>query len=274
VKTVPATEKLIAHRFEGDEGEVVMLLNGGMMSIPAWEPIAAELRDDYRLLRCDFRGQLQSPGPGHRVFEGHAGDVITLLDALDLERVHLLGVSFGAEVGLIVAGRYPERVKSLIAATATDHAGEEILRSTARMRGVLDDIRAGGDRGRFHDVLVEEVFSPDWVGKFRGLLKERRRQIAQLPESYFDGLEGILDATEELDVRPYLGQIRCPALVIVAGRDAIMPPERSRRMAERIGAECVEHPTAGHTLIVEDPEFFVEHCRSFLDRVAGQDREG
>lgn len=271
MKTVPATAELLAHRLEDNAApagaEVVVLLNGGMMSLSAWEPTAAELREGYRLLRCDFRGQLLSPGPTHRVLEGHADDVVTLLDALELDRVHVLGVSFGAEVGLIVAGRNPERVASLIAATAGDRATESMRRGTGRLREVLDDLRAGGDRGRFHDVLVEEVFSPEWVEKYRPLLAERRRQIARLPDEWFAGLEGILDATVELDVTPYLGAIRCPTLVIVAGRDAVFPPEHGRELARAIpGAELAEHPSAGHTLVIEDADWFNTTCRDFLDR--------
>ena len=51
---------VLAHRLEG-EGPPVVLLNGGMMTFPSWEAIAAPLRARYRLLRFDFRGQLLSP---------------------------------------------------------------------------------------------------------------------------------------------------------------------------------------------------------------------
>ncbi len=267
--TVPATAEVLAHRLEGEGDEVVLLLNGGMMTLSAWQQVVIGLRRDFRVLRCDFRGQLLSPGKAPPSFEGHAEDVVKLLDALGLESVHVLGVSFGGEVGLVLAGKHPARVRSLIAGTATDHAGDVLRQGTERMRGVLEDIRQGGDKGRFHDVLVEEVFSPEWAKRFAWLLKERRRQVALLADSWFEGIEGILDATLQLDVRPWLGEIRCPTRVIIAGRDAIMPPADSRHMAAAIaGAEVVEHPTAGHTLIIEDPPWFLDACRSFLERVA------
>ncbi len=255
---------ILAHRLDG-EGETVLLLNGGMMSIASWEPVAQRLQGRYRLLRCDFRGQLLVPGAAHPELDGNVDDLVALLDALALERVHVLGASFGAEVGLLLAALHPERVCSLVAVTATDYATEPLLRGTERLRRVVEDIRRGGDRGRFHDALVAEVYSADYLRSHREELEARRDQMAALPEVWFEGLEGILACTETLDLRPYLVRIRCPALVIIAGDDGVMPVERSRSLAAAIGAEVAELAGSGHALVAEEPEWLVERCLAFLD---------
>ena len=113
------TAALITHYAVG-EGEPVLLLNGGAMTMAAWEPIAAPLATRFRVVRCDLRGQLLTPGPPHDTLGQHADDVVALLDALDIPSVHVIGTSFGAMVGLVLAARHPQRVQSLVAGTTTD----------------------------------------------------------------------------------------------------------------------------------------------------------
>ena len=110
---------VLAHRLDG-EGPPLLLLNGGMMSFGAWEPVARRLAERHRVVRCDFRGQLQSPGVPPARMEGHAEDVVRLLDALSILRVDVVAASFGAYVGLLLAALHPGRVASVLAATVTD----------------------------------------------------------------------------------------------------------------------------------------------------------
>lgn len=259
--------ELLTYRVDG-EGEPLLLLNGGMMSIAAWDAIAGPLEKRYRVLRCDFRGQLLSPGEPHADMAGNVRDLVALLDHAGLDAVHVVGASFGAEAGLLLAATAPEQVRSLIAVTATDVATEAMRQSGAPMRRILRDILAeGGDRARFHDVLVEGVFSERWARGHARELKNRRAQIAQIPDPWFRSLLGLLDCFDGLDLRPHLGRIRCPTLVVIAGDDRVMPAERSRALAAAIaGAEVVERPEVGHALVAEEPRWLVETCLEFLGR--------
>jgi pimeloyl-ACP methyl ester carboxylesterase len=118
-RAMTATGGVLAHTVSGD-GPPLLLLNGGLMSYPAWEPLAGPLSGRFRLVRCDFRGQLLSPGPAPTTLEGHAADLLQLLDALQIESAHVAGVSLGALVGVTLAAGAPQRVRSLIAMNATD----------------------------------------------------------------------------------------------------------------------------------------------------------
>lgn len=234
------------------------------MSIGAWEPIASLLGARHRVLRCDFRGQLRTPGPVHRELAPNADDVAALLDHLGLDRVHVFGTSFGGEIGLLLAARHPDRVTSLVAITVGDHATKAIGEAAREMRGVIAEILAGGDRGRFHDVLVRDVYSATYVAANRELLAERRRQLARTPDSWFAAAADIVATIADFDVRPELGKIRCPTLIVLAADDRAIPPELGRAVAAAIpGAELAEHPTSGHVLIHEDPEWLVARAEQF-----------
>lgn len=258
---------ILGHQFDG-EGEPLLVLNGGMMSIAGWEAIAGPLKKRFRVLRCDFRGQLLSPGTPHPEMAGNVGDLLALLDAAGIERTHVLGASFGAEAGLLLAASAPERVRSLIAVTATDYATPAMRDAGDPLRRVIGEVLDGDeDRGRFHDELVKGVFSADWARDHARELKNRRAQIAQIPDPWFESLLGLIACFERIDLRPQLGDIRCPTLVVIAGDDQVMPEERSRALAAAItGAEVAIYSAAGHALVAEQPRWLVETCLEFLKR--------
>lgn len=266
----------LTHRLDGPEGaETVLLLNGGFMSAGAWEPVASLLAARYRVLRCDFRGQVRTPGPAHRELGPHAEDVVELLDHLDREGdlgpapgpVHVLATSFGGMVGLLLAARHPERVASLVAVTVGERTTPAMTEGSRALRRLLADAAAGGDRGRFHDALVPEVYSAAYGAENRELLAQRRRQLERTPEAWFVEAERIVSAVETFDLRPELPKITAPTLVVVAGDDRAIPPERGRAVAAAVpGAELAEHPTSGHVLVHEQPEWLVERAVAFWSK--------
>jgi pimeloyl-ACP methyl ester carboxylesterase len=261
-----AAPALLAHRLDGVAGgPPLLLLNGGFMSIASWEPLAAPLAERHRVVRCDFRGQLLTPGPAHRELAANVADVVALLDHLGLDGVHVLGTSFGGEVGLLLAARRPERVVSLVAVTAGDRSTAAMRRGNLALRRLVAEILAGGEPGRFHDTLVADVYSPAWAAENAALLAGRRRQVAATPAGWFAALDDLLAAVETFDLRPELPAIRCPTLVVTAAADRVIPPERGRALAAAIhGARLVEHPTSGHALVAEEPAWLVARWRDFL----------
>lgn len=255
----------LAHAIAG-EGPPLVLLNGGMMSFAAWEPVAAALRRRHCVLGFDFRGQLLSPGTPPGDLAGHARDVAALLDTVGWDSAHLVGASFGGEVAIEVAATFPARARSLSLITAMDCETSELRRQTEEMRGVLAAVRAGGERTRFYDLLVEGVYAERYLRQEAATFAARRAQLDQLPLAWFAGIDGILAALEGFDLRARLGSVRCPALVVIAGEDRVMALERSRALAAALGAEVAEHPSAGHGLVAEDPTWLAEVLIDFLAR--------
>jgi len=261
---------VLAHRVEG-VGEPLLLLNGGMMSFGAWEPCAARLRERHQVVRCDFRGQLLSPGTPPARMEGHADDVVRLLDRLGLGRVHLLGASFGAYVALLLAALRPVRVASVIAVTVTDFVGPEMEKGGETLRFACRDALAGGEKAKVYDLIVRIAYSPAWQEAKKGEIAARRGQASLLPAAWFEGLVGLLDALTGLDLRPHLPGIRCPVLVVAAGEDAVMPREGAEAVARAIpGASLAVLPGSGHAVIVERETEFMNLATGFLARLAAR----
>ncbi len=266
----PMSEGVLSHRLHG-HGEVVLLLNGGMMTHPAWTPVTDALTDTYRVLGCDFRGQLQSPGEGHRRLIDNVADLTALLDALELDRVHVLGTSFGGEVALLLAALHPRRVRTLAVVTAVDRAPEGMGASSRELAELARRVLEGADPDVFYDALQAGVYSPAYQQAHAEELAARRRQSCRLPEPWYRGLLGILESIEDFDLSPWLGRVACPTLVVHAALDTIMPEARVRALAEAIsGAELRVHPCSGHGLVAEDPGWLAATYRDFLARRAGE----
>ena len=255
----------LAHHIEG-EGPPVVLLNGSMMSFPAWEPVAARLRERYRVLRFDLRGQLLSLGTPPTTLAGHAGDVAALLDHVGWSSAHLVGTSYGALVAIELAALSPERVGSLLLITAMDCATPAFRRETAATRAALAEVLAGGDRGRFFDYVVDGAYSAGYREREAATLAARRGLVDRLPLAWYEGILGLVDAVDDFDFRERLRAVRAPALVVLARGDRMMDPERSRALAAALGAELVEHASSGHALVAEEPAWVAEVCLDFLDR--------
>jgi 3-oxoadipate enol-lactonase len=259
---------VLAHRVDG-AGAPVLLLNGGMMSLSAWQEIATPLAERYQIVRCDFRGQLTSPGAPHPTLGGHVDDVLSLLDQLGISLAHVVGTSFGAEVGLLLAATHPERVASLVAVTATDVETPVLKEGGALLCGQLQAAARGGDRRRLYDSIVSIFYSLNWASAHRTELDARREQLTLLPAEWFENAAGILASLAGLDLRAQLGSIACPTLVVAAEGDIVMPLAYARALAAAIpGARLEVVVDSGHVLVQEQPGRLLDLLLRFLAEVA------
>lgn len=260
---------LLAHELAGaGDGPPVLLLNGGLMSMAAWEPVASVLERHHRVLRCDLRGQLLSPGEPPRDLAGHVGDVVAVLDALGVERVHAVGASYGGLVAVLLAARAPERVASLAAVNTTDRITPEAWADTERLR----DAALAADGSRVFDLVIPTTYTHGYINAKRDVLAVYRQSMAALPPAWFAGLAGLLGALQGLDLTPDLPRISCPALVVAGELDGVFPRERSEVLAARIpGARLEVVSGAPHGLVVENAAALAEILERFIRAVESRD---
>jgi pimeloyl-ACP methyl ester carboxylesterase len=257
---------LLAHKVEG-RGEPLLLLNGGMMSFPAWDDFVPPLEERYRVVRCDFRGQLRSPGVPSAGFPGHAEDLVRLLDHLGVGTCHVAGTSYGAFAGLHLAALAPDRVATLVAMTVADRVSDEMWAEAREMVVACREALAGGDREKVYDLISAFAFSEEWAAAHAHEIAARRGLVAHLPDAWFEGLAGLLSALERLDVTPLLPGVSCPVLVLLAGDDRAMPRAGGEALAERLPrGELAVVPGSGHALVVERPRETIDLFLAFLAR--------
>jgi pimeloyl-ACP methyl ester carboxylesterase len=126
------------------KGEPLLVLQGGGGTADASDGIADVLDGEYTIISLDRRGLRRSPlaDPTQPFgIEQHAEDALRLLDKLGVHKVHVFGSSFGAQIGLELLLKQPERVKLLVAhePPATQLLAED---GRARLRALRDEVLA------------------------------------------------------------------------------------------------------------------------------------
>ena len=119
---------LKVHYQQVGEGPDVVMVHGITGNLAVWHlHLVPALADRFRTLTYDLRGHGYSDTPpsGYSP-DAMATDLIDLLDALDVERPVVIGHSYGADIALYFAGRYPERVREVVAIESALPALDEI----------------------------------------------------------------------------------------------------------------------------------------------------
>lgn len=96
------------------EGEPVILLHGHALSNKMWDTQFFELSNHYRVIRYDLRGYGSSSSQIEFFHFTHVADLVELMNALNIDKAHLIGLSLGGNVIADLLGEHPERVKSAV----------------------------------------------------------------------------------------------------------------------------------------------------------------
>jgi 3-oxoadipate enol-lactonase len=236
------------HRLDGPpDAPPIVLSNSLGTALGMWDGQLPALAERFRVVRYDQRGHGRSPAPpGPYTIADLAGDVLDLLDRLGIDRVSFCGVSIGGMTGLWLAINAPERIDRLGLCCTSAHLPPPEnwteRAATARAEGMAP----------LADAALERWFTPEFRQRDADTVDRIRRGLLEaVPEGY----AGCCEAIATHDVRPGLGAIRAPTLVIVAEDDPATPPEHGRLIADGVdGAGLVELERARHLANVERPE--------------------
>lgn len=99
---------------EQGSGEPVILIHGHSLDRRMWDGQFGELARRYRVIRYDMRGYGKSTPQAENFQFTHVEDLIVLMDSLHIDKVHIIGLSLGGEVGADMVGWFPERVRSAV----------------------------------------------------------------------------------------------------------------------------------------------------------------
>lgn len=106
------------------DGEAVIFLHFGGGNMQMWRDVVPFFTDAYRVVLADLRGHGRSDKPpGGYHIDQMAEDIVRVMDALGIEAAHVVGSSLGAEVGLALAAKHPERALSLVCEGALFNEG-------------------------------------------------------------------------------------------------------------------------------------------------------
>ncbi|MEU4769241.1 alpha/beta fold hydrolase [Actinosynnema sp. NPDC023794] len=263
-------------------GPVLVQAARGMTNLDHGAPGASGhwlmgLSEQHTLVRYDARGCGLSDREVDRFdLDDWVDDLLAVVDALGLERFPLLGVSEGAAVAVAFAGRFPERVESLVLygsfargrmARATTQREKELAAfdlDLARMGWEHDE---SGIRQVFTARMLPKASREEWE-QF-----DEARRLAVSPENAVR----IVNLFAHVDVRPAARAVRCPALVVHARDDRSVPLAAGLELANLLpGSAFVAMPGDSHLLADVDPAWstFAGELGAFLGAAARRPQDG
>ena len=258
----------VHHAVEGRPDAPTLVLSNSLGSTPAmWDRQMSALTRHFRVIRYDHRGHGRSPvPPGPYDIEDLGRDLVALLDRLGVARAHVCGLSIGGMVGMWVAAHAPDRVDRLVLCCTSASLGPPEAwaerAATVRSRGTA----------AVADAVVARWFTPGYAARNRRLVAEMRAMLAATPA---EGYAACCGAVERMDLRPDLGAIRAPTLVIAGADDPATPPSHAERIAEGIaGSRLVVIEDAAHLVNVEQADavdrLVIDHLTGEPDDVTDQ----
>jgi 3-oxoadipate enol-lactonase len=235
----------VVHTLEGPEDAPVLVFSNSLGTTGLmWDAQAAALTEHVRVLRYAARGHGGSPAtPGPYSLADLAGDVLALLDRLELERVSFCGLSIGGMIGMWLGVNAPERIDRLaICCTAMHLPPAEMWTDRAAQ------VRAEG-MGVVIEATMERWFTPEFPKRSPDVVERIREAfLATDPEGY----AGHCEALAEVDLRGQLDAVAAPTLVIAGSDDPVGTPERMTAVAEEIAeSRLVVLPSTRHLAAVE-----------------------
>jgi len=251
----------LRYRLEGKPGAPVIVFSNSLgTNLSMWEPQVSALRGDFRILRYDTRGHgLSAVAPGPYTQEQLGGDILALMDAIEIPRAHFCGLSMGGQVGIWLGANAPQRFARLVLCDTAAHIGNPEIWN-ARIAA----IRAGG-MPAIVSGTIERWFTPRFIAHSPEVVAPVRRMILDTPpQGYIACCEAIRDA----DFTEEASRVNAPTLVISGTHDPATPPAQGRLLASMIrGARYLEFDAAHLSNIEAAPEFTAA-VRDFLSASA------
>lgn len=262
----------LVHIEQAGQGEPVILLHGFGASTYSWRKVMPALAESFRVIAIDLNGFGYTQRP--RDFESYTREaqadlVLRVMDALGLDRAHLVGHSYGGGLTLWIASRHPERLRSivLVDSSAPTYANDRRSRAATvkplvglYLRSFVlrpETVR----RALLHSFYDDSLVTPELVHEYY-----ERIRVEGVVDAYYGLTAPVRTPPEPVE----LEKIQVPALVVWGAEDELISVESGRRAAARLPhSEFAVMDGVGHVPMEERPEELLRIVLPFLERQRG-----
>jgi 3-oxoadipate enol-lactonase len=236
----------------GTGPETLVFSHGLLWSHRMFEAQVAELSKSYRVISYDHRGQGKSDVKGPYDMDTVAADAAALIQSLVNGPVHFIGLSMGGFVGLRLAARHPELIKSLVLLETSANA--EPLENLPQYKLLNGIVRWIGIIPPIANKVMKIMFAHSWLQNSANghAIRRWKKELSANKKTITGPVEGVI---YRKGVEEELGNISCPTLVIVGDEDVATTPEKAAFIQKGIKGAILEIITgAGHSSCIEKPQ--------------------
>ncbi len=237
-----------------DDAPPLILSSGLGGSASYWQPNIPALAEHFRVIAYDHRGTGRSDRvlPDVVTVDDFADDILALMDAIGIERAHIVGHAAGGVAGLALALKAPERLDKLVVVNGWAKADPHFLRC---FEARLNLLRHSGVEA-FLRAQPIFLYPANWISEHGAALD------AELPQHIvnFPGIatmEKRIAALAAFDLSDRLGEIAVAVLVMASRDDMLVPSDAGQRLADELPNAGLTLPDfGGHAINVTYPEGF------------------
>lgn len=254
---IPVNGVTLHVRCDGDPGRPALVLSNSLgTDLSMWDAQVAVLATRFYVVRHDTRGHgASSAARGPYTIGQLGGDVLGLLDHLDIERAHVVGLSMGGVIGQWLGAHAPGRLHKLVLANTAAKIG-----TSAAWRARAAAVRAAG----MHGIAAGSParwFTPGFVVRQPVVVGAMQKTVRGLdPEGYAACCEALAMADMSQDLR----RIEASTLVIAGADDPVTTVSDAQALASAIKGAALATLPASHLSNVEAPDRFSDAVASFL----------
>jgi len=258
----------VYYNIDGDlnsDKEIIILINGIMMSSLSWEIFKESFTENNTLIRFDMIDQGESSKSLVDYDLDLQVDVLNeLILELKLDNVNLVGISYGASIGLKYSIKYPDKVKKLILANG-------VAKTSPWLKAIGDgwnQVAAFRDGLAYYNISIPYIYSPKFYVKNIEWMEERKNMLIPLFSNpvFLDSMVRLTKSAENHDTTKSLNLIKANTLIISSEFDFLTPEFEQRYLYENIkDSKLIHLPDAGHASMYEKPELFTALVLGFIN---------
>ena len=245
-------------------GAPLVLVHSLLTDARAFDQVAPRLSERFELHRVRLPGfgdsePLANPSP--TLFDIAEALSESLQEAgVTGDEVAVLGNGFGSFVCVALAAAHGDLFGPLIVA----NGGAAFSAERRAAFTTMSDLVSDSGMGAVVEIAVRRIFTGEYLEAHPSAIEERRAVLLEIDPGSF---AASCRALRDMDLRPHLGAVGNPTLVISGGADTTTPPEMGAELAAGLGdAEFVELENCGHCPPLESPAAFCEAVEDFLAR--------
>ena len=252
---------------KGDK-EAVALMNGIAMYTKSWYSFLGLLLDEYDVILYDYLGQGDSSSEDVPYDIDRFCDYLSLIaDNLNIDKFHIMGISYGGMVALNYARLYPERVMSMTVSGAL--LTNEELYDFNRANSILLLEKAPFEV--FTSILYGSIFGEKFIKNVRPMFDTMREKLynrykdrmhslvrlIQTQDKYFDELEQNFEQYKS---------IQTPTLVMCGNEDTLVPKWVQKKIADILPNSKFEAvQVCGHVVYIEQSDIFFTNMKRLMN---------
>jgi pimeloyl-ACP methyl ester carboxylesterase len=254
----------IYYEDQGNEPETIIFSHGLLWSGYLFHNQIAVLKNRYRCITFDFRGQGRSEvsQTGYDI-ESLYQDAIRIIETLDIGTCHFIGLSMGGFVGLRLAIRRSDLLKSLVILNSSpdpESKGDE------RRYKMLSIVARWFGLGIVANRVMEIMFGKKFLNDPNRTDLKRDWKERLVTNDRIGITRAVSGAITREGVSDRLNQITVPTLIITGDQDVAATPDKAKVMHAGItNSELAIIPGAGHTSPIEEPEAVTAALEKFLN---------